>query len=160
MICSFAYGSIVLSYRRCSSSCFSPILEVVYVYGVNFVKSLFKGQHKRLDDANPIRDLNGSRISWMVSFVSWLDNCKTYSNTNNTACLTNETYTALRHTVNTMVCMLYELLNSHTLDYVMLGKFQTDNLESRFGQYRQLSGCDDLVSVAEVMQSEKKLRIK
>ena len=160
MICSFAYGSIVLSYRRCSSSGFSPILEVVYVYGVNFVKSLFKGQHKRLDDANPIRDLNDSRISWMVSFVSWLDNWKTYSNTNNTACLTNETYTALRHTVNTMVCMLYELLNSHTLDYVMLGKFQTDNLESRFGQYRQLSGCNYLVSVAEVMQSEKKLRIK
>ena len=58
--------------------------------GVNFVKSLFKGQHKRLDDANPIRDLNDSRILWMVSFVSWLDNWKTYSNTNNTACLTNE----------------------------------------------------------------------
>ena len=50
--------------------------------------------------------------------------------------------------------MLYELLNSHTLDYVMLGKFQTDNLESRFGQYRQLSGCNYLVSVAEVMQGE------
>ena len=133
MICSFAYGSIVLSYRRCSSSGFSPILEVVYVYGVNFVKSLFKGQHKRIDDANPFRDLNNSRISWMVSFESWLDNWKTYSNTNNTACLTNETYTALRHTVNTMVCMLYKLLNCHTLDYVMLVKFQTDNLESRFG---------------------------
>ena len=71
MICSFAYGSIVLSYRRCSSSG-SPILEVVYVYGVNFVKSLFKGQHKRLDDVNPIRDLNDSRISWMVSFVNLL----------------------------------------------------------------------------------------
>ena len=120
MICSFAYGSIVLNYRRCSSSGFSRILEVVYVYGVNFVKSLFKGQQKRLDDANLIRDLNDSRISWMVSFVSWLDNWKTYSNTNNTACLTNETYTALRHTVNTIVYMLYELLNSHTLDYVML----------------------------------------
>ena len=124
------------------------------------VKSLFKGQRKRLDDANPIRDLNDSRISWMVSFVSWLENWKTYSNTNNTACLTNETYTALRHTVNTMVYMLYDLLSSHTLDYVIPGKFQTDNLESRFGQYRQLSGCNYLVSVAEVMQSEKKLRIK
>ena len=112
------------------------------------VKSLFKGQHKRLDDANPVRDLNDSRISWMVSFVSWLENWKTYSNINNTACLTNETHTALRHTVNTMVYMLYELLSSHTLDYVILGKFQTDNLESRFGQYRQLSGCNYLVSVA------------
>ena len=56
--------------------------------------------------------------------------------------------------------MLYELLSNHTLDYVILGKFQTYNLESRFGQYRQLSGCSYLVSAAEVMQSEKKLRIK
>ena len=56
--------------------------------------------------------------------------------------------------------MLHELLNNHTLDYLILGKFHTDNLDSRFGQYRQLSGCNYLVSVAEVMQSKKKLRIK
>ena len=35
----------------------------------------------------------------------------------------------------------------------------TDNLESRFGLYRQLSGSNYLVSVKEVMQSERKLKI-
>ena len=39
-------------------------------------------------------------------------------------------------------------------------QIQTDDLESRFGQYMQLSDCNYLVSVAEVMQSERKLRIK
>ena len=56
--------------------------------------------------------------------------------------------------------MIHDLLNNNILDYILLGKFQTDNLESRFGQYRKLSGCNYLVSVAEMMQSERKLRIK
>ena len=56
--------------------------------------------------------------------------------------------------------MIHDLLNNNISDYILLGKFQTDNMESRFGQYRQLSGCNYLVSVAEVMQSERKLRIK
>ena len=42
----------------------------------------------------------------------------------------------------------------------MLGKFQTDNLDARFGQYRTMSGCNYLVSVNEVMQNEKKLKVK
>ena len=56
--------------------------------------------------------------------------------------------------------MIHDLLNNNILDYILLGKFQTDNLESRCGQYRHLSGCNYLVSVAEVMQSERKLRVK
>ena len=43
---------------------------------------------------------------------------------------------------------------------MLLGKFQTDNLEDRFGQYRMLSGSNYLVSVNEVLQSEKKLKVK
>ena len=46
------------------------------------------------------------------------------------------------------------------MSYVLLGKFQTDNLESRFENYRQLSGSNYLVSMKEVLQSEKKLKVK
>ena len=46
------------------------------------------------------------------------------------------------------------------LKYILLSKFQSDNLEGRFGLYRQLSGCNYLVSVQEVFQSERKLKIK
>ena len=74
--------------------------------------------------------------------------------------LTTETFEALSHTINAMVYMIHDLLNNNILGYILLGKFQTENLESRFGQYRQLSGCNYLVSVAEVMQSERKLLIK
>jgi hypothetical protein len=41
----------------------------------------------------------------------------------------------------------------------LTGKFQTDSLERRFGQYRQLSGGNYNVSVQQVLESEKKLRV-
>src|SRR5688572_15486080 len=43
--------------------------------------------------------------------------------------------------------------------YVLTGKFQTDCLEFRFSQYRQLSGANFHVSVQEIKESEKKLKI-
>ena len=51
------------------------------------------------------------------------------------------------------------VLSFHKLEYVLPGCFQTDELEARFGAYRRLSGCNYNVSVAEILQSEKKLRV-
>ena len=58
--------------------------------------------------------------------------------------------------------MLFGYLSYCTikLKYILLSKFQTDNLEGTFGLYRQLSGCNYLVSVQEVFQCERKLKIK
>ena len=52
-----------------------------------------------------------------------------------------------------------EYLCTHlNFKYVLLGKFQTDDLEARFGQYRQMSGAHYNISVAQVVESEKKLK--
>lgn len=42
---------------------------------------------------------------------------------------------------------------------MLLGKFQTDKLEGRFGKYRLLSGSNFHVSVTQILESEKKLKI-
>jgi len=47
-------------------------------------------------------------------------------------------------------------VGSQQMKYVLLVKFQTDNLEFRFGQYRQMSGANYNVSVTQVIESEKK----
>jgi len=67
--------------------------------------------------------------------------------------------TALKHTVASAYDLCMYLFNKCNLHYVLLGKFQTDNLEFRFSQYRQMSGANYHVSVTQVMESEKKLRI-
>ena len=43
------------------------------------------------------------------------------------------------------------------MQYILPGKFQTDNLEARFGQYRQLSGDQYNISIQQVFEWEKKL---
>ncbi|XP_054713596.1 uncharacterized protein LOC129223056 [Uloborus diversus] len=44
--------------------------------------------------------------------------------------------------------------------YVLLGKYQTDPIEGRFGQYRQMHGGNYNISVDQIMKAEKRLRLK
>ncbi len=45
------------------------------------------------------------------------------------------------------------------MDYVLLGNFQSDPLEKRFSWYRQLSGGNYFLSVRQVFQNEKKIKV-
>ena len=74
--------------------------------------------------------------------------------------MSKETYLALTHTVSTFVILIRDLLQHNVLKSILTGKFQTDQLESRFGHYRQLSGSNYLVTVSGVLRSEKKLKVK
>jgi hypothetical protein len=73
--------------------------------------------------------------------------------------LTKETFTALLHTSRGLL----DIVNYCTRDlgarYVLLGKFQTDSLEARFGQYRQLAGGQYDVSLRQIFECEKKIRM-
>ncbi|KAH9383461.1 hypothetical protein HPB48_024970 [Haemaphysalis longicornis] len=54
--------------------------------------------------------------------------------------LTTETHAALRLTCYPLVQLCRYCFEELNFNYVLLGKFQTDSLEERFGQYRRLSG--------------------
>lgn len=41
---------------------------------------------------------------------------------------------------------------------MLLGKFQNDEIEERFGQYRQMSGGNYHIILTELLESEKKLK--
>ena len=53
----------------------------------------------------------------------------------------------------------FDIIQHHNLRYILLSKFQTDNLEGRYGLYKQ-HGCNYLVIVKDVMHSERKLKVK
>ena len=71
--------------------------------------------------------------------------------------LSKETFTELWITCFGLLevadCCLLELGSN----YVILGKFQTDSLEARFDQYRQLSGGECNISLRQIYESDKKL---
>lgn len=93
-------------------------------------------------------------VKWDKLEVQGEDNAKS----NRRGKLTNETQVALLHTVNTLLEIADSLLIEMRLSYVLFGKFQTDGLEERFGQYRQMSGTCYHISVKQVLESERKLK--
>ena len=78
---------------------------------------------------------------------------------NNCGKLTKETFGALMHTMHALLEIADYCFNELGAKYILLGKFQTDSLESRFGQYRQLAGGKYDVSLRQVYECEKKIRL-
>ena len=56
--------------------------------------------------------------------------------------------------------LLIEDLMSEGYEFVLTNRFQTDPLEKRYGQYRQMSGGRFLVSAKDVSNSENVLKVK
>ena len=73
--------------------------------------------------------------------------------------MTAQTGSAL---VRTLLCIasLIEDLLGEGYDFVLTSKFQSDSLERRFGQYRQMSGGSFLVGLRDVTSSEEIIKIK
>lgn len=126
------------------------------------VKTPYKG--KRLNDIyqDPITynslKSNDPKIKFLNQMLLWLEawkNSKTFS-TN----LTNQTHTALHHTIYGMLEVITYCFEELKMKYVLLGKFQTDPLENRFGKYRQMAGGQYNISIRQLYESEKKLRIQ
>ena len=68
---------------------------------------------------------------------------------------TSETRKALISTLRGVNALAKSLLVNHNFSYVLLGNLQTDDLESEFGKYRQLSGGCYFISVEQVMMSAR-----
>ena len=138
----------------------SSINIIVKFWNIVNVKNTTKGLHKLLDDVKVIDNVNDERIYWLNKFSCWLKLWHNGITKRKERRLPNETLVALTHTVATLILLIKDLLEQHQFKYVLLGKFQTDNLEARFGQYRMLSCSNYLVSVNKVPQSEKTLKVK
>ena len=131
------------------------------------VKFPSKGLQTRNDCANPVFSSsdNDKNLSYLQKFVEWLTSWEELPNEsevkfrNQTGKLSKETHFSLRHTPETLVKLCDYLIENFNVSYVLLGKFQTDNLESRFGIYRQMCGANYNVSVRPVLEAERKLKI-
>lgn len=124
------------------------------------VKTPLKGQRLRDIFQEPIvkghleDDL---KIKFLRNLLNWLDMWKSSSALNK---LTTQTHTAWSHTVYGILQIISYCFNELNLNYILLGKFQTDPLEERFGKYRQLAGGQYHISLRQLYESEKRLRIQ
>jgi hypothetical protein len=72
--------------------------------------------------------------------------------------LTRETFLALRQTCLALRDCTVHLITQRGFNYVLLGRLQSDAIESRFGWLRQLSGANYYISMRQVMESDRKIR--
>ena len=122
------------------------------------VRTTSIGYKKRNEFKKPIRDAQCKNLQFLEEFSSWLcdwksDNCRKSS-------LSLETFTCAIQTAKSMPELVIFLLREKGLKYVLLGKINSDAIERRFGQYRQLAGANYFLSVRQFLEAEKSIRLK
>lgn len=122
------------------------------------VKTPHKGQRLRDSFQEPVRSMSSPQIDFLNSVIDWLDFWESLKH--DAGHLTRETHSAFRHTSHALVEVTRYCIEELGFSYVLLGKFQTDCLEDRFGKYRQLSGAQYHVSIRQIYESEHKLRLQ
>ena len=110
------------------------------------------GYHKRDDFSRPILSADDSKLDFLRK------ECKEWRSSKREG-LSQQTFTAVIQSFSALIDLSTYLLERHAFSYVLLGKFQSDPLEGRFGYYRQLSGGNFFISCRQLLQAEKKIRL-
>ena len=103
---------------------------------------------------------NDGKPAFLRSMADWIEewtnqrmpNCQNFT-------LSAQTSAALTKTLRCHACLIEDLLEDG-FKYVRTAGFQSDPLEKRYGQYRQMSGGRFLISAKDVHCSENILKIK
>ena len=132
-------------------------LELVNIWWtISNSKSNFN-YHNKLGNAAVKGD---GKPQFLRSFASWLENWKRLQIPNvQKFTLSAQTSAALVRTLRCHAALIEDLL-SEGQQFVMTARFQSDPIEKRFGQYRQMSGGRFLISEKDINISEKILKIK
>ena len=127
---------------------------VLKMWKIVNVKTPSIGQHKKDMFREPISSCDDFKLHYLEKFAQFIETwyCS------GLPCLSKETCLAVKHTSLALCDIAKYLLSDLGFSYVLLGKFQSDVLESRFGWYRQMCGGNYFISVQQVLQNERKIK--
>ena len=135
----------------------AEFLELVHVWWtISNSKTRFNSRDK-LGNAAVEGD---GKPQFLRNLASWLENWKKQQIPNaQKFTLSSQTNAALVRTLRCHAALIEDLL-SEGQQYVLTARFQSDPIERRFGQYRQMSGGRFLISTKDIAISEKILKVK
>ena len=96
--------------------------------------------------------LGDEKTDFLRAFANYLE---TWRKSTSFFCLTEQTFDALIRTLRAQASLIDDLLEKDGYYFVVPRRFQSDPLERRFSRYRQMSGGRFLVSLREVLSSER-----
>ena len=104
--------------------------------------------------------LNDNKPGFLRCFAKWLKEWENSRIPNfKKFTFSHQTSSALQRTLLCHASLIEDLLDEG-YDFVLTSRFQSDPIERRFGQYRQMSGGRFLVNLKDVTNSENILKIK
>ncbi|GBN64873.1 hypothetical protein AVEN_38806-1 [Araneus ventricosus] len=106
---------------------------------------------------SPTSSPSDEGLMFLKQLVSWVN--KWVNLDSNNGRLSEENFLALSHSTQAFIEIVNHCTKSLKKEYILLGKIKTDKLESRFGQYRSMAGDKYNISVRQIYESEKKLRL-
>ncbi len=125
------------------------------------VKSAFIGTRKRNKFMKPVSKEDKNNLATLELFGKWLKKWRENARlSGGKMCLTEETFLATIQTTFSTVEVAVSLLEKEEYSYVLLGHLQSDPIEKRFGWYRQLAGANYFVSLRQILEAEKSIRLK
>jgi hypothetical protein len=109
--------------------------------------------HVRLNDPHrrPLSSENVESFRQLEEMLSMFKAMSSGRGLTRVANLTADTRKAFIQTLSGLIYLSTQLLDERHWQYVLLGQFQTDNLEGEFGVYRQLAGGCYFISVEQVL---------
>ena len=120
------------------------------------VKSPAMGCRLNDQDSSPLIQ-NDSRFQIISTVARWLEYWRSLPNTHGK--LTAQTFTSFRHTCLAIPKLVNYLTGDCGFSYVLSSFLQNDPIEHHFGLYRQMSGSNYNVSVCQVLESERALKL-
>ena len=111
------------------------------------VKNPRVGIHKRDIYREPIRSKNCPQLEYLREFYSFLEE---WASNKSYKGISSQTFNAAKHTTQALIGVAEYCMEHLRFEYVLLGKLQSDPIERRFGQYRQMSGGNFLISVRQL----------
>ena len=116
-----------------------------------------KGKRLRDSFSNPLIN-NDERFCFLDKVVQWLDTWKFLPG--KVGKLTPQTFSSFRHSC-LVLPQIVNYLTSETCGfaYILSSRLQNDPLEHRFGVYRQMSGTQYNISVLQILESERRLKL-
>ena len=128
---------------------------VVKLWKILNVRTTHKGVHHRDDYEYPVRHGDDWKLQVLSDAAKFFDS---WHNQQSNLKLAHQTSMACQQTFKGIVGLTQHLLEEKGFQYVLLGFFNSDPLEGRFGWWRQLSGANFYISVRQVLENEKKVR--
>jgi hypothetical protein len=137
------------------------------------VKSVSKGFNLRNSLMKPVHKEDCLQLDFLRLFSAWLDAWDKVKisvpegtvpkrKEARLGKLTNDTHLAIKHTTDALVAVATYCLtrfSSLGIKYVLLGLFQDDSIERRFGRYRTMNGASYHITVDQILQTERKLKV-